>query len=674
VDGQQGAQARTDGGDLTALEEIVVEATKMGATVVGTPQSLSVLSSVDLDLRGVQDFTDAMRYVPGAAPEVYGFEGRGYEWLFIRGFDATYSGSYRDGLNQAQGWFAVPQTEAYNVESVEILRGPSSALFGQSDAGGIVNRVSKRPGAGARSEFIAEVGNFDRKKIGLDVGSALNDDETLHYRLVSTVLDTGTQRKYVTGERPDSTSHFIAPSLLWKISDTSSLTLLGDYRKGERKGYSFYTTSPDGTFNGVLVGDPDFVRYDDRQGSLGYRFQARLGEAWELRQNFRYSYVSAVVDDIYPNGFDGDGRTLYRYTIKSDDWVAQTLLDTHLQGDFRRGAVDHTVMVGVDVNRQHWDVNYFVGDAPTLDILNPVYGVPVEEASLLAWDLDSQTRMTGLYAQYRAQFASGLSLTVGSRFDKAKVITNDDSGGTRFVTEQDDEEVTMRAGVNYAFENGLVPYLSYSESFLAQPGADFFGTPHEPTRGEQIEAGVKYQPAGVRGLITVALFDINKTNVITADPDHYGYSFTKGEIESRGVELEGRLQLADGVDLSASATFLDVEIVESNYGDRGKVPLFIPERMANLWVDYSRFSGSLSGLTLSGGVRTVGKRFDDPLNEQSSDAYTLMDLGARYELGPWLYAFNAVNALNKQYYQNHAFGGYAPGYDRTLTASVRYHW
>jgi iron complex outermembrane receptor protein len=656
------------------LQEVVVEASKLGSTVVRTPQSISVLSGTDLETRGVQDFMEAMRYVPGASPEIYGYEGKGYEWIILRGFDASYTGNYRDGLNQSLGWFAIPYTEPYNVERVEILRGPSSVLFGQADAGGIINRISKRPDAGARSEFMAEVGNFERKKIGLDFGGALNGDETLRYRLVSTALDSGSQRQYSNGDDSRNTTVFVAPSLLWRMSDDTSITLLTDYRKARLKGYSFYRTSPDGSFNGVLIGDPDFILYDQMQASAGYRFEHGFNESWVLRQNFRYSYLTAEVDDIYARFpfWEADGHTLLRRTIKSDDWLAQTLVDTHLQGDFQMGGVQQTVMLGVDVNRQHWDLKYYGGDAPSLDILNPVYGQPIAEATVLSLDMATSTRLTGVYAQYRAELTDALSVTLGSRYDRATVTTEDDAA--QLVTRQKDDAFTARAGMSYALANGLTPYLSYSESFLPQGGADVNGTPFEPTRGDQLEAGVKYQPAGIRGFFTVALFDITKTNVVTADPDNYGYSYTKGELQSRGIELEGRFEMAAGVGVAASYTRLDVEVTRSNDGDQGKTPIQIPDQMANLWVDYSRFSGGLSGLTVSGGLRHVGERFDDSLNTLSSESYTLVDFGTRYERGPWLYAVNVVNAFDKQYIQSRAFGGYSLGYDRTVTASVRYRW
>lgn len=668
---QPDSQAPGSQAQSITLDEIVVEASKMGSTVVRTPQSVSVLSGADIELRGVQNLTDALRYIPGAVPENYGYEGRGYEWLLLRGFDATYTGNYRDGLNQAVGWFATPYTEPYNVERLEVLRGPSSSLFGRSDAGGIINRVSKRPDPNAPSEFIAEFGNFERRKIGMDFGGALNAGETLSYRWVSTVTNSGAQRKYSNGERPTNTAYFVAPSLLWRVSDDTSITLLTDFRKNRNKGYSYSVTSPDGSYNGVLVADPGFTRYDDLQGSVGYRFEHRFNDAWELRQNFRFSHVEAQVDDIYAAGFEPDERTLNRYTIKSDDWLDQTHVDTNLQGEFQTGSVQQTVLLGVDVSRQHWDLLFFDGAAPTLDILAPVYGQPVDHASTLSLDMATKTELTGAYAQYQAQFDERWILTLGSRYDWARVTTDDDAAA--LTTLQRDEAFTLRAGLSYAMSNGLVPYLSYSESFLPQGGADVAGTPFEPTRGEQLEAGVKYQPANFRGIFTVAVFDVAKTNVITADPDNYGYSYTKGQIDSRGVELEGRFEVLDGVDVSTSYTYLDVEVAQSN-DDEGMMPIQIPDRMANLWVDYARFTGALSGLTLSGGVRHVGKRFDDTLNTQSSDPYTLFDLGARYERGPWQYALNAVNAFDKRYIQSRAWGAYSLGYERTVSATVKYRW
>ncbi|MBL8268827.1 TonB-dependent siderophore receptor [Steroidobacter sp.] len=654
-------------------EVIVVESSKMGTSVARTPQSISMLSAVDMQMRGALSISDALRYVPGTVANFNGFDGRAmYDWVLLRGFNASSSGNYRDGLRQSSGWFAAPVTETYNIERLEILRGPSSSLFGQSDAGGIINRISKRPDPNAPTELVAEFGTYERKKLSADFGAALTKDETLRYRVVTTGLDTETQLQYPNGERSTSRAFFIAPSLLWKPSENTSLLLLTDYRTNRLTGDSYSPPALDGSYSGVMVGDPDYGRYQLRQGSAGYRLEHGFNDTWVLRQNFRFFHASAEVDDIYDGGFQADGHTMNRSAIRSDDWFDQTLLDTQLQGTFSGDTIDQTLLFGVDASSLHSNVHYYTGAAPSIDYLNPIYGQPVEIATSLLLDRTGKSQLAGLYVQHQARFDERWIVTLGSRYDWARVTT--DNNRTSTSTRQRDEAFSARAGVSYVMANGLTPYLSYAQSFLPQSGVDFAGTPFEPTRGTQYEVGVKYQPAGFRGLLTAALFDISKTNVTTGDPEHYGYRYTKGELRSRGVELEGRIELLSHLDLAASYTYLDVEVAKSTLGDEGKVPVDIPSNMASLWLNYSGFSQALDGLNVGGGVRYVDRRFDNALNTQSSAGYTLVDATVQYGHGAWQYALNAVNLFDKHYIQSRNGGYYYLGYDRTFNLAIKYRW
>ncbi|MBL8269291.1 TonB-dependent siderophore receptor [Steroidobacter sp.] len=656
------------------LEEVLVSGTKIDTPIVEAPQSISVLSREDLEVRGVQSMTEALRYVPGVVVDNYGYEGRGYEYVILRGFDALYTGNYRDGLNQATGlYFSSFVTEPYNIEQVEVIRGPSSALFGQSDAGGIVNRISKRPSATARSEVEVQVGNLDRRQLAADIGGSLNESGSLLYRLVGVGLDADTQQSYPNGDRPSRSERFIAPSLLWQVSDDTSITLLTDVRTGDTRGYAFFAEAADGSFSGILSGEPDHIRYEYVQSSVGYQLKHRFNDVWTLRQNFRAARVDMEVDELYGAGLDPDGHTLYRYAVATDERLDQLTVDTQLHAQFDSGTMSHNLLIGIDTGRMDADLKFYTGAAPSLDLWNPIYGQHIDKATALLFDATQENRQTGVYLQDQIKFGGNWMLALGSRYDWVKSSTVD-RGATPSRTGLQDEALTNRVGLNYQFDNGLVPYVSYTQSFLPQGGRDVNGNPFSPSNGTQYEVGVKFQPASGRSLYTAALFDLTKDNILTPDLDNFGFYYTAGERRSRGLELEARTGLGDGWTLSTAYTYLDAEVTRSNDVDLGKRPMQLPKHTVSLWADYV-FSGVLQGFGLSGGARYVGKRFDDRENRFESPSYTLVDAAIYYDTATWRFALNSANLFDKQYFASASrTGGYYPGVERTITASVKYRW
>jgi len=667
-----GAAAKPAADQPMEVEEIVVRATKIDTPVIEAPQAISIISRDQMEMRGVQSMTEALRYVPGTVVDNYGYEPRGYEYVILRGFDALYTGNYRDGLNQATGlYFASFVTEPYGVDGIEVIRGPASALFGQSDAGGIVNRLSKRPGTHVVPEVEVQVGNFNRKQLALDVGGSLTSDQSLMYRLVGVGLDSDTQGRYPQGDRPSMDHVYFAPSLLWQPSENTSITFLTDMRKGNSKGYSLYARRPDGSFSGVLQGEPNFIKYDQDQFSLGYQFEHKFNERWTLRQNFRYARADVDAHEIFPLDFL-DERTLMRYSVATQERLDQTLLDTQLHARLATGAAEHNLLLGVDVSRVDADLKLYMGTAPDLDLYDPVYGLPVGAPDFLLIQGTQENRQTGVYLQDQIHINERWIVTLGSRYDWTDSETVDQLAAS--TIEFRDKAFTGRAGLTYRFANGLAPYVSYTQSFLPQGGIDFNNNPFKPSKGEQYEIGLKYQTPSGRSLLTAALFDLTKTNILTPDLDHEFFSRTSGERRSRGLELEAQTQLTDAWHVSAQYTYLDAEVTKSNDIDLGKRPIQIPEHTAALWTDYA-FSGALQGFSLSGGVRFVGERFDDWANIYSSPSYTLFDAAVRYETGRWRVQLNSANLFDKRYFASGSRGsGYYMGSERTVTLSLKYRW
>lgn len=661
--------------------------TKTDTPLIEVPQSISIITRDEMDARGAQSTTEALRYTPGVAVDNFGNEGRGYEYLYIRGFDALNTGNFRDGLNQLiKGrYLASFISESYGYERIDVLRGPASVLFGQGDAGGIVNRVSKMPRADHVNEVGIQIGNFNRKQLTADLGGKLNEDGTLLYRLVALGLDTDTQTKFGNGQRGENSREYFAPSITWKPSADTSLTVLADFMRNRSGASPFYVASPTGRFTGLPVGDPSFVNYAQDQTSIGYRFEHKLNDTWTFRQNFRYMELDLTARDIaagdlFGNMYAPDGRTLFRNARLSKERITQNVLDTQLQAKLKSGSVEHTVLVGVDWNKTKADLNLNGSLAtPGLDILNPVYNQSIPEPDFLLYNGRQNTQQFGVYAQDQIKLDPRWLLTLGLRHDSAKSDTSD--APPAFLagsSSQSDSKTTGRAGLTHLFGNGWAAYASYAESFNPVAVADtglspVTGRAFKPTLGKQYEIGAKYQPANGKTFFSAALFDLTKSNVITYQPP-FGIATQLGEVNSRGIELEAKTELMRRLNLIASYTYNDVKITETaNPTELDKTPARTPKTMASVWLDYA-FAGELQGFSIGAGARYVGKVYNTNDNTTTTPSFTLFDAGANYDRGAWRFSLNVANLTNKKYVSAYAPSAniYYPGSERTVIASMKY--
>lgn len=653
--------------------------TKTDTPLIEVPQSISVVTRNELDVRGVQDMSEALRYTPGVAVDQWGFEGRGYEYLLLRGFQGLTTSLFRDGLSMAaQGlYFNSFITETYGLERVDVLRGPTSVTFGRGDAGGIVNRITKRPNADPYREIELQYGNFDRKRVAADLGFA-NDDRTLMFRLVTLGLDSDTQIRYPNtgGDRAGLRRFYIAPSVTWRPTVDTTITLLGEVLNNRSEASPFYLVTPDGMPTNAVQTDSKFVKYATNQSSFGYQIEHNFNEIFTARQNFRYMQQDGDFNEMFRAGFDPDIPTLMRRSaISTKERLTQTVIDTHLQAKLDTGPLNHTALFGVDWNVMNASLKFFSGGAPGIDVLNPVYGVPVPKPSSLDIHAKQEIDQLGVYLQDQIRYGENWILTLSGRYDRVNTTDVDHLSATRGKIKTD--AYTGRAGLTYLFSNGIAPYVSYSQSFLPIPGFDSSDNPFKPTRAEQYEVGAKYQPIGGRSLYTLAFFDLTKTNVPTADPnDPLFRSRQTGEVGSRGVELEARAELLRGLNYIGTFTYHDVTVTKSDDIDKNNMPVQVPTTLTSHWLDYSLGSLGISwlqGFGIGGGVRYVGEIYNDLENTSKTPSFTLFDAMLRYDHGPWMFIVNASNIFNHQYYSYFDPGWRAyPGIQRTVLGTLKF--
>jgi iron complex outermembrane receptor protein len=646
---------------------------KTTTPLIEIPQSISVITSDQLEDRGVQDLGQALNYTAGVVAQPYGTDARYFNPI-IRGFEATdnvYLNSFRFIRD-----FGALAFEPYGQERIEVLKGPASVLYGQGEPGGIINLVAKRPTFTEFHEVGAEIGTDNRYVGKLDLGGVYNED--LSYRLTALGRLADGQQDFTSDDR-----FYIAPSLSWAPDDDTSLTILGSLQYDT--GTSPLGLPQQGTLdfnpNGVIpvsryIGEPDFNGNESWLGTIGYEFRHRFNETFEFRQNAQYLSFDADSNNLYFVSLNKtDMRTVTRGVNVQSETIDSIGVDNQLAANFETGPLQHTTIFGLDYRwNEQWRSSNFSGDLTTIDVFNPIYGTPIFSNPDRANISKVRLQQTGLYAQDQIKL-DRLSFTLGLRQDWTS--RKDHVGGD----EADDEALTGRAGAVYQFDNGIAPFISYSTSFNPTSGVNTVtGELLEPSEGEQYEAGVKFQPAGWNSFITATVYDLTKTNVVTTQPDASGIGQTTqvGEIRSRGFELEATASLAEGVDLVGSYTYTNAEIVEGDVTAMGTTtgnrPANIPEHAAALWLGYTfQPNSALEGWSIGGGTRYVGSRFGNNANTISMPSAVLFDAAIRFEKGNFKAALNVNNIADERYVASCNFGCFY-GEGRSVIASVGFKW
>ncbi|NWC93797.1 MULTISPECIES: TonB-dependent siderophore receptor [unclassified Pseudomonas] len=652
---------------------------KTDTPIIEIPQSVSVITRQQMQAQGAQTVTDALRYVPGVKVEAYGLDPKGFDWLYIRGFNGQASSDYLNGLRQQNNSYAFFRSEPYAFDRIDVVRGPASSLFGQGDAGGIINRVSKKPEANHVNEVQLTGGNHDRMQGQFDIGGALDDDQHLLYRVVGLARDADTQVEYADGHELKDDRLYIAPSFTWTPDEDTSLTVLTDFLRDHNGGSLFAYSTPNGHTTNILMGDHSFNHLDQEQYSLGYEFRHRLNDTWEFRQNARYGQVDVIFQNLLPAAVNTSTGNVTRIADRFDQHMDTFNLDNQLQADFTTGPLTHKLLMGLDYTWQDADITRWRTLAPNLNLYDPQYGKditrPTSANSLSSIDYDQTIEQVGGYLQDQIKFDDHWILTAGGRYDYVRNALDNHVGAS---TNQKDNAFTGRVGLTYLTEFGLAPYVSYAESFTPNTGTDRNGSAFDPSMAHQWEMGVKYQPTDAI-LMTLAAYDLTKTNVLTNEivgGVNTGFTVASGEQQSKGIEAEIKARLDQNWDLIASYTYTHAEITKSNRGDEGNRPANVPKHMASTWLNYTFHDTALNGLSLGGGARYTGALYGDNGNTYHIDNYTLFDAGVSYPINKNVtVSVNAQNLLDTEYVAtcDDTYECY-PGLRRTLLTSVKYTW
>jgi iron complex outermembrane receptor protein len=419
-------------------------------------------------------------------------------------------------------------------------------------------------------------------------------------------------------------------------------------------------------------GEPAFDQFERHQYAGGYLLEQQLGRGWRLRHSTRFDHVDVDYADVFGGGLDPADpaqRLLSRSTFTILGASDVITIDSQAHHALERGAIRNTLLFGAEYQHSSFDSIDGFGEASPLDVFAPSYGAPIVRPEPYA-DAVTRRHQTGLYVHDRVNFRGGLVAMFSGRQNVVRDDIDNRLDGT--TTEEDTDKFVWQSGVAYVSRFGLVPHFSYSESFSPLSGTDVSGTRYVPETGQQYEAGLRYQAAGGRVMVSGALFDLRRQNVLTPDPQNPNNQIQTGEVRSRGLEIELETGTAHGLSLIASYTFQDVEITKSNAGNQGLRPSVIPEQMASVWAHYTVTSGGARGLGVGGGIRYQGATLDSA-NVFELDGFTIVDALASYTFRALRFAVNAQNLFDKEYLAGCSGGCYF-GRSRSVYGSTTYAW
>jgi len=607
-----------------------------------TPQSISVVTREQMESRQITNMQQALQTVAGVSPVNFGR--RGFDDINIRGFRSTES-ILIDGLVQSPGMWT--RLTPYGYERFEVLKGAASVLYGQVQPGGIVNAVSKRPKRDALSEVGVEVGSFGQRTLQADINRPLNESGKAAFRINAQVSNSDDPTDFVY--RRD---RWIAPSLSLDLGPQTDLVLFATYSQSNwlrQQGVTPYGTvlpNRNGPVRTTLyTGDPSFGGYDIESTSVGYALEHRISPQLTLRQNVRYESEKGNGNFVSNLTLQANQRLQNRQATRQyldDDMLAT---DTSLLSQFAALGVQHRLVTGLDARTSHSWQGQRRCTIGALDVFNPVYGVSTACPTAYTSNAPEKLSVMGLYAQEQIKFNPQWTALVGLRRDWSDNQIDDHLANRQ--TRQKDSATTLSAGLVYEFTPGWAAYTSYGESFLPVAGTNFGGSPFVPETGKQWEAGLKYEApnGGLTG--SLALFDLKRRNVTTADAANTGFNVQTGEQRARGLELEVGAELLRSLKLTGAYTYTDTKVTSDSNAAIVGLPLNLtPRHTLALWATYKL--PQMPQITLGAGARYVSEQVGSyPF---TLPAYTVADLSIGYAGSNYRITAGVKNVFDKAYY------------------------
>ena len=667
----------------TQLDEVSVVSSgsmyKMGEVPVHQAKSAVAVDRDELDRQNVQKLDEIARYQAGFANQVFGND-TNTNWFRVRGTEVSQS---LDGLPTFGYGFFTPYVASFGVEAVEITKGADSMTFGAGKAGGLINYVSKRAHKDqvGKGEFKLNMGSHTQYGFGADYTIGVNSDDSARLRMVAAYNAADGDWEHTKNE-----ALYIAPTLEWDISERTKLSILTAYQRDHGVPSSnFYPQEgtlrslPDGGYytRSVNFGDPTRDTETNRQYSLGYELSHDFGNGLRAHSSYRYSHIDNFHRGsyIYPSAYAADwsalppsanGYDVSANTVFNDGKAISHATDNHLSWDFKNDWLKNTLMVGTDYRHSKVDALYSLYALSFTENLRNYRATWGQAGEISAPQVNVKARQLGFYLQDQARIADKFVLGFGVRHDRAK---QNEYTSTQTVK---DNHTSYSGSFMYEAPYGINPYFSYSEAFNLPVGIGGNQSLYDPNITRQYEAGVKYLPTWLDGVITVAGFRAKDTGALIGNET--GATISSEEpIYRKGLEVQADVNLTENWSGTLAYTYTKAEVKDSN-GVKTRKEL-IPTNTLAAKTAYTFSDGVLDGLTLGAGVRHIGHSVTAQGSLYSHarvPSATVVDLMARYTFNNnWVAQLNVDNVANRRYVAACDYYCYY-GAERRLNASLSY--
>ncbi|KPZ64702.1 Ferrichrome-iron receptor precursor [Pseudoalteromonas sp. P1-16-1b] len=557
------------------------------------PQSIETLDNAVLDQKGITQLQDALDF--SASISRKNNSGALWDSFSIRGLSGNEnmpSGYLINGFSGGRG-FSGPR-DVSNIEYIEVLKGPGSALYGRSEPGGTVNIVTKKPQFEQQGELKLSLGSDNFNRVEGDYTNGINDNTA--FRINGAWQDSDSYRDEVYTHKK-----VVTPSIYHQINASTSITYEFEYvdlaqlfDRGVVVLNDNFNTVPSSRY----LGNPNDG--DTQVYSRGHQVTLNhdINNEWSLvvGANYRSSTLTGFSSDaeLAPSRqslFD-DGQTLTRQQRYRDYDVDDTSLKFELSGHFDTAGITHHLLIGADAYKYDLRTGlyrYRGGNSTyTVDIYQPNYNVARPEVGLL-YENNEQQDAYGIYVQDQMDLTDKIKLLVGLRFDSVDQDILETKSGVLSSSSQ--SQVSPRVGLVYELNNAVTLYSSYSEGFLPLSGTDANGDPFGFEYSDSFEVGAKFSYQGITG--TLALFDATKSNMLVADPVNVGFSAPIGRANSKGVELDLSTYITDDTKFNLSYAYIDAstanDIINADWGvpiKKGSPLVNVPKNNLNLTLSH----------------------------------------------------------------------------------------
>jgi iron complex outermembrane receptor protein len=655
-------------------------ATRLNASLLEIPLSVKPLTRDLMNDRNVaSNVNEVFKNEPAVTPE------EGYlrpNYYLMRGFFGL---NYRDGVREPiDGTISI---NPFELDKIEVLKGPSSILYGKGDPGGVINFMSKRPASAFSGQGLINAGSFGMKRGDFDITGAFTPN--IDGRLIASYEDSDSYRDVVTSKRV-----YVTPSVTFAITPKTNLWLTGEWASNDSVPDQGVFLRPGGVVPPLSTREFYYGGPDDRSKIKSQRMQGQLetsiSDTWLFRavigtQRNKQNQLDRVYSfiDSGPTGYLGllPPNQLYqlRFTETADRDHVTGRVESHFT--FASGMTKHQLLVGADYRDETETipqnlVDYGLFDYTTNTHAFSIFGLPFGAG--LFYDQHTNVKATGtdlgVAAQDLIEIGSNVSILAGIRFEHDTI--NSDRTGVQTISkvlggqpvsldahpdEATSDNVAPRFGIVYRFSPETSVYGSYLTSFISPvPGLlTQAGNPLKPENAGQWEFGVKRAIVPQRLMATAAIYEITKHDAFVFYPL---YAENAGTERSRGAELDLTGAVTPELNLTAGYSYVDMKFVDGDPALVGKTREGVPSNQYNLWATYNPIA--LHGLTFGAGLTHTSSVWGNYPNTAKLPGYTLIDAMAGYQFGAWRAQLNLFNIGSSEGYWPTA--GFSGGKDPNL--------